>query len=109
MAGLALLTISPAKLWDWNKEVMETRQLQIGGMVPKTALFGSSKLLDQHHSINHHPQVRDFYLQMTFSGPNKIGVTTNHHHTANKVLKKNKKKGKKAVKGIVTAGELLGA
>lgn len=75
--------------------------------MPKTALFSSSKLLDQHHSIKHHPQVRVFYLQMTFSGPNKKEVTTNHHHTANKVLKK-KKKGKKAVKGIVTAGELLG-
>lgn len=76
--------------------------------MPNTALFTSSKLLDQHHSIKHHPQVRDFYLQMTFSGPNKKGVTTNHHHTSNKVLKKNKKKRKKAVKGIVTAGELLG-
>lgn len=77
---------------------MGTMQLQTGGVVTNTALFSSSKLLDQHHNIKHHPQVRDFYLQMTFSRPNKKGVTTNHHHTVNKVFKKKNKKERKLSK-----------
>lgn len=53
---------------------MGPRLLWVGGMMTE-CYFQQQQALGQPGNIKLHPQVRNFYQQMTFSESNKKGVT----------------------------------